>query len=143
MKSKPFVWILAAVLLTTPAFTAGQEPSKGYRIGYITPHLTINNTFRQRLRELGYIEGQNLVIELRSAKGKRERFPELAAELVRLKVDVIVTYGTVGTLAVKRATTTIPPRRSDCAGRPPGPQSVPIRLRAFRRPAEAANAIRP
>ena len=108
MKSKPFVWILAAVLLTTPAFTAAQEPTKGYRIGYITPHLTINNTFRQRLRELGYIEGQNLVIELRSAPGKRERFRELAAELVRLKVDLILGVGSYATRVAKEATTTIP-----------------------------------
>jgi putative ABC transport system substrate-binding protein len=64
--------------------------------------------FRQGLREIGYAEGKNISIEYRFAEGKRDRLPDLAAELVRLKMDVIVTYGTVGTLALKRATTTIP-----------------------------------
>ncbi|HXK29937.1 MAG TPA: ABC transporter substrate-binding protein, partial [Candidatus Binatia bacterium] len=63
--------------------------------------------FRQRLRELGYVEGRNIVIEYRYAEGKRERLPDLAAELVRLKVDVIVTYG-AGILAAKKASATIP-----------------------------------
>jgi len=64
--------------------------------------------FRKGLREIGYTEGKDISIEYRFAEGKRGRLTDLAAELVRLKVDVIVTYGTVGTLAVKRATKTIP-----------------------------------
>jgi putative ABC transport system substrate-binding protein len=64
--------------------------------------------FRQRLRELGYVEGKNIIIEYRYAEGKLERLPELAAELVRLKVDVIVTGGSEASLTAKKATTTIP-----------------------------------
>src|SRR5262249_5795822 len=64
--------------------------------------------FRQGLRDLGYIEGQNIVIEIRYAEGNSNRLPEAAAELVRLKVDAIVTTGTQGTVAAKQATTTIP-----------------------------------
>jgi putative ABC transport system substrate-binding protein len=64
--------------------------------------------FRQRLRELGYVEGKNIVIEYRWVEGKLDRFPALAAELVRLKVDVIVTWGPTATLAAKEATNTIP-----------------------------------
>ena len=64
--------------------------------------------FRQRLRELGYVEGKNIVIEYRYAEGKSERLPDLAAELVRLKVDVIVTIGPGPTLAAKKASATMP-----------------------------------
>ncbi len=64
--------------------------------------------FRQGLRELGYVEGKNIVIEWRSAEGKLDRLPALAAELVRLKVDVIVTGGPTATRAAKEATSTIP-----------------------------------
>ena len=64
--------------------------------------------FRQGMRELGYVEGKNLVIEWRSAEGNNERLPGLAAELVNLKVDVIVTAGTPATSAAQKATTTIP-----------------------------------
>jgi putative ABC transport system substrate-binding protein len=66
------------------------------------------DAFRQGLRELGYVEGQNVVIEYRSADGRQERFPELAMELVRLKVDLIVTTGTPAALAAKNAAGTIP-----------------------------------
>jgi putative ABC transport system substrate-binding protein len=66
------------------------------------------SAFRQGLRELGYVEGQNLVIEYRSADGRAERFPDLATELVRLKVDVIVTRGTSAALGAKHVTETIP-----------------------------------
>ena len=64
--------------------------------------------FRQGLRELGYVEGKNIVVEWRSAEGKPDRLPALAAELVRLKVDVIVTGGPTATRAAKEATSTIP-----------------------------------
>jgi len=66
------------------------------------------DAFRKGLRELGYVEGQNLVIEYRSADGRDERFPDLVTELVHLKVDLIVTRGTPSALAAKNATGTIP-----------------------------------
>jgi len=69
---------------------------------------TRTEAFRQGLRELGYVEGKNIVIEWRSAEGKRDRLPSLAAELVRLKVDIIVTAGPPATRSAKKATVTIP-----------------------------------
>ena len=90
-----------------------QQPKKVPRIGYLTvasrtgsAHLT--EALLQGLRELGYVEGQNIVIEYRSADGNFERLPELAADLVRLKVDVIVTAVTQASLTAKNATGTIP-----------------------------------
>ena len=90
-----------------------QQPKKVPRIGYLSgsPPLSIaqhNEAFRQGLRELGYIEGKNIVIEWRSAEGKRDRLPALATELMHLKVDVIVTAGPLVTRAAKDATVTIP-----------------------------------
>jgi putative tryptophan/tyrosine transport system substrate-binding protein len=97
------------VLLTAEA----QPPGKVWRIGMLeaTPpalNAAYLEAFRQGLRELGYVEGQNFVIEYRSADGRPERFPDLATELVRLKVDLIVTRGTPATLAAKQATGSIP-----------------------------------
>ena len=90
-----------------------QQPKKVPRIGYLTatsPSAIPARTeaFRQGLRELGYVEGKNIVIEWRYAEGKLDRLPALAAELVRLKVDVIVTAGPTATRAAKEATATIP-----------------------------------
>ncbi len=106
---------LALGLLAGPLPAETQQAGKVYRIGFLDFRLRSTTTdprhvaFRQGLRELGYVEGQNLVIEYRSAKGKRERLPEVAAELVRLKVDVIVTSGSPRAIrAAKRATRTIP-----------------------------------
>jgi putative ABC transport system substrate-binding protein len=104
--------VIATSLAAT--FTAeAQSPEKVYRIGYIqtaTPdeqaHLT--KAFEEGLRELGYVEGRNSVFERRFAWGKQERLPELAAELVKLNVDVIVTGANPVIAAVKKATTTIP-----------------------------------
>jgi putative tryptophan/tyrosine transport system substrate-binding protein len=98
-------------LLAAPlAAPAQQLPGKTARIGLLffvsTPFL--DEAFRQGLRELGYVEGQNIVIEYRSAEGKDERLPGLAAELVRLKVDVIVAASPPATEAAKQATSTIP-----------------------------------
>ncbi len=101
-------------LLVTSCFSAhAQHPEKVPRIGYLSgsPHSSVAEwieAFRQGLRELGYVEGKTIVIEWRSAEGKRDRFPVLAAELVRLKVDLIVTAGPLVTGAVKNATSTIP-----------------------------------
>src|SRR5439155_6706936 len=89
------------------------QPKKVPRIGYPTGVSPSTNSarheaFRQGLRELGYVEGKNIIIEWRSAEGKFDRLPALAVELVRLKVDIIVTGGGATTRAVKEATSTIP-----------------------------------
>ena len=103
----------AAVLLLADAAQA-QQTARVYRIGsvYQTPPSTakvaFSDAFRQRLRELGFVEGKNLIVEERSAEGRPERLPELVAEVLRLKVDVLVVGSTAGALAAKRATTTVP-----------------------------------
>ncbi len=94
-------------LLAGPLPVEAQQTSKVYRIGYLGQK-RVSNNFRKGLRELGYIEGQNIVIEGRFSKGKRELYPELAAELVRLRVDLILAVGTPATRAAKQATSTIP-----------------------------------
>ena len=113
MNGKIFVWLLAAVLLATVSTTDAQQPTKVLRIGFlsaVSPSTISARTeaFRQGLRELGYIEGKNIAIESRYAEGKLDRLSELAAELVRLKVDVIVSAGPTVTRPVKEATVTIP-----------------------------------
>jgi putative ABC transport system substrate-binding protein len=95
------------------AVATAQQPTKIPRIGFLSaasPSAIVARAeaFRQGLRELGYVEGKNIVIEWRSAEGKLDRLSELAAELVRLKVDVIVTGGPTATRAAKEATNTIP-----------------------------------
>ena len=107
--------VLALVLSSLAAAPAvdAQRPEKVYRIGILERTSPTNNAanldgFRRGLRELGYVEEKNFVIEYRSVDGRDERFPALATELVHLKVDVIVTRGTPGTLAAKNATGTIP-----------------------------------
>jgi putative tryptophan/tyrosine transport system substrate-binding protein len=100
-----------SVLLFALCFSAeAQQPKKVPRIGYlsISPGGPRQEAFRQGLRELGYMEGKNIIIEWRSAGGKRERGRALADELVRLKVDVIVTGGPGATRPAKEATSTIP-----------------------------------
>jgi putative ABC transport system substrate-binding protein len=90
---------------------SAQQPAKVPRIGWLTggtPSTEASETFRQGLRDLGYIEGKNIVIEWRVADGKRDHVPALAAELVTLKVDVIVTGSATDTRVAKNATSTIP-----------------------------------
>ena len=104
---------LCALLLALYLPAQAQQPKKVSRIGYLTgvspsTNSTRHEAFRQGLRGLGYVEGKNIVIEWRSAEGKFDRLPALAAELVRLKVDIIVTGGGATTRAVKEATTAIP-----------------------------------
>jgi putative ABC transport system substrate-binding protein len=110
MNGKIFVWLLATLLLTTAFSAQAQQPKKLPRIGYLAgdPHSPSHEAFRQGLRDLGYVEGQSILIEWRYAGDKADRFPELAAELVRLKLDVIVAANAAAVAALKRATTTIP-----------------------------------
>jgi putative ABC transport system substrate-binding protein len=103
-----------AVVLTLSAFVAPllAEAQEAAKVGYLAAALEAFpqrvEAFRQGLRELGYVENRNIVIESRSAEGHLERLPDLAAELVRLKVDILVTDATPPTLAAKKATRTIP-----------------------------------
>jgi putative ABC transport system substrate-binding protein len=105
---------VVAVLFFVAPLAAGAQPAgKVYRIGFLgnsTAALEANlvGPFREGLRELGYVEGQNIVIEYRWAEGKYERFPALIAELLTERVEVIVTAGTPASLAVKKATTSVP-----------------------------------
>ena len=102
-----------AVLVAVPLSSGGQQPAKVPRVGYLgysAPALErdLLGAFRQALRDLGYVDGQNIGIEYRSAEGKLERLPALAAELVALKVNVLVTLATPGALAARQATNTVP-----------------------------------
>jgi ABC-type uncharacterized transport system substrate-binding protein len=103
---------LLLVGLFNPFAGEAQQAAKVAQIGYLTLNLAASphmpEAFRQGLRDLGYIEGRNVVIEIRSAEGKLERLPALAAELVALRVDVILAAGTPHALAAKQATRTIP-----------------------------------
>jgi ABC-type uncharacterized transport system substrate-binding protein len=112
MERRAFLGTLAGGLLAAPLAAGAQQAGKVPRIGFLFsgdsgPAREVD-TFRQGLRDLGYIEGQNIAIEYRFAGGQVERLPELAAELVRLKLDVIVAPYTPPALAAKRATSTIP-----------------------------------
>src|SRR5216110_2433320 len=113
MDRRMFIGGVAGSLLAAPLAARAQQAGKVYRIGILEPIPAARNAanleaLRKGLRELGYVEGRNLVIEYRSADGRAERFPDLASELVRLKVDLIVTRGTPAAIAAKNATGTIP-----------------------------------
>jgi putative ABC transport system substrate-binding protein len=113
MRFRALVLALVFSSIAAPLDVDAQRPEKLYRIGVLErTSETINaanlDGFRQGLRELGYVEGKNFVIDYRSADGRDERFPGLAAELVRLKVDLILTRGTPAALAARNATGTIP-----------------------------------
>src|SRR6266478_4282921 len=113
MKKKVIGLALGALLFALSVSAAAQQTGKVARIGYLVAASPSSNAariepFRQGLRELGYVEGKNIVIEWRYAEGKLDRLPALAAELVRLKVDVIVTSGPTVTRAAKEATNMIP-----------------------------------
>jgi putative ABC transport system substrate-binding protein len=113
MRGKIFFWLLATVLLTTASIARAQQSTKVPRVGFlitsspsvIAPRM---DAFQQGLRALGYEEGKNIAIERRYAEGKLDRLAELAAELVRINVDVIVTSGPTATRPAKGATSTIP-----------------------------------
>jgi ABC-type uncharacterized transport system substrate-binding protein len=109
---RQFITLLGSAAASWPLAARAQQPSKSV-IGFLS--MASRSTFAFRLegfrlglRDFGYVEGTNITIEYRWAEGRYERLPELAAELVRSNVDLIVTHGTPGSLAAKRATTTIP-----------------------------------
>src|SRR6266700_433536 len=107
------ICLLLTVFLLTGSLVQAQQPAKVPRIGYLVANFPSTNparseAFRQGLRELGYVERKSIVIEWRYAEGKPDRLPALAAELVRFKVDVIVTAGPASTRPAKEATSTIP-----------------------------------
>ena len=106
-----FFWLITAILLASIHRVEAQQPAKIPRIGFLSSNTVPTawrEAFRQGLRDLGHVEGENILIEFRSAEGKLDRLPALAAELVRLKVDVIVTLGSDITRAAKQTTVTIP-----------------------------------
>jgi putative tryptophan/tyrosine transport system substrate-binding protein len=112
MRRREFITLLGGAA-AWPLTARAQQVGKLYRIGVLETiaadqNAANLNALRDGMRALGYIEGQNLVIEYRSADGRGERFPELAMDLLRLKVDVIVTRGTPAVLAAKHATTSVP-----------------------------------
>ena len=113
MKRREFIALLGGTAVAWPLAARAQQAGKVHRIGVletISTTLNVANFYalREGLRQLGYAEGQNLVIEYRSADGRDDRFPGLARELLALKVDVIVTRGTPAAKAVKNATSTVP-----------------------------------
>jgi putative ABC transport system substrate-binding protein len=115
MNRRAFLTTLSGSLLATPLAAEAQQVAKVPRIGFLSPSSPSDSraphrfgALQQGLRELGYVEGQNISIESRWAEGKYDRLPDLAAELVRLKVDVIVTYAPPAIRAAKQATGTIP-----------------------------------
>ena len=110
---RTFMAMSAIAILTAPLAAEAQQPVRVPRIGFLWPsppseRQYLLDAFRQGLRELGYIENQNIVVEVRSAEGKYDRLPALATELVHLKVDVIVTTASPATKAAQQATKTIP-----------------------------------
>src|SRR5262245_36543793 len=107
-------FLLATLLLVTAPPAEGQQPTKIPRIGYVsgggdvnTPERSVE-AFRQVLRELGYIDGKNILVEYRYAEGNVDRIPTLVTELVQLKVDVLVVATLIGIRAAKQVTNTIP-----------------------------------
>ena len=111
--TKKIIPFVIAMVTGAGQLAAAQQPKQVPRIGHLGANFPTTNparieAFRRGLRELGYVEGKSFVIEYRSADGRDERFPDLATELVRLKVDLILTRGTPAALAAKNATGTIP-----------------------------------
>jgi putative ABC transport system substrate-binding protein len=107
------VWLVSVIFIASVHLVEAQQPKRVPLIGFLrsgssATHASQNEAFRQGLRDLGYMEGKTIAIEYRYAEGKSERWPELAAELVRLKVDVIVVGGVGATRAARQATDTIP-----------------------------------
>ena len=134
MKRRAFITLLGGAAVAWPLAARAQQPAKVPTIGYLganTPSADShrNAAFVQRLRELGWIEGRTVAIEYRWAEGRVERYVEIAAEFVRLKVDVIVTTGTAAIVTAKQATSVIPIVFA-AAGDPVGTGLVASRARA-------------
>jgi putative ABC transport system substrate-binding protein len=113
VRRREFIALVGGAIACPMDVRAQQQAEKVPRIGYLrvtsaSDRPPLLDAFRQGLRELGWVEGQNIVIDYRFAEGRIDRLPDLAAELVRLKVDVIVSLGTQGVTAAKNATETIP-----------------------------------
>jgi putative ABC transport system substrate-binding protein len=114
MNRKVFCVPLVAMLLALNSLAKAQQTTKIPRIGYVSGTGDANNpgpnieSFRQGLRDLSYVEGKNIVVEYRYAEGKNERLPGLVAEIVKLKVDVIVVIALPAIRAAKKATQPIP-----------------------------------
>ena len=120
MKSILFRFLATAIVISAPAVNA-QQAGKIFRIGFLDPSTAsgsavLVDAFRQELSKLGWIEGKNISVDYRFADVKRERMPELAADLIRLKVDLIVVTGMQSALEAKRATTTITHRDGERSG---------------------------
>ena len=113
MAKKTIIVLLVGLTLASFNLAEAQQQAKVFHIGFLSSGASSSarestEVLRQRLGEFGYVEGKNIAFEYRSAEGKIDRLPDLAAELVRLKVDVIVTLSTPAAVAAKNATTTIP-----------------------------------
>jgi putative ABC transport system substrate-binding protein len=113
MKKRITLWLLATLFLANVALADAQQTGKIFRVGFLDSSTAsgiavLVDAFRQELNKLGWIEGKNIAIEYRFAEQKNERLPELVADLVRLKVDLIVVSATPPALAAKSASTTIP-----------------------------------
>jgi putative ABC transport system substrate-binding protein len=115
MRRRELISLIGVMAATWPLAAGGQQADKSYRVAYINAGAAaarggagLERAFVEALVELGWIEGKNVALEYRFAENHAERLPELAAELVRLKVDVIVANGTLASLAAKRATSTVP-----------------------------------
>ena len=109
LNRRDFISRLAVTASAWPLAARAQQPGKMVSVGILAlADLPPIDTFRQTLNDLGYVEGKNVRFEHRYAKGRNERFPELANELVGLKADVILTWGIEAALAAKQATATIP-----------------------------------
>ena len=101
-------WLLILLTLAWNHVAEAQQPHKIHRIGMVLGGSPYVEAFREGLREHGYVEGKNVVVEYRYTEGKRERYSEFLAELVRLKVDVIIADGSGVAAAAKKTTSTIP-----------------------------------
>jgi putative ABC transport system substrate-binding protein len=108
MKRRKFIALLGAAAAARPLGARAQQAEKVYKIGSLTAGSSGPSIVGEAFRELGYIVGKNVTFESRYAEDRLDRLPKLAAELVSLKVDVIITWGTLAPLAAKRATSTIP-----------------------------------
>src|SRR5689334_1536736 len=116
MDRRTLIGVVVGSFVAAPLASFAQQQGKIWRVGFLlynsaTPSLEADplyGTFRKGMRDRGYIEGKNLTIELRTAEGRSERLPEIAAELVRLKLDLIVSAGAEATSAPQKATVAIP-----------------------------------